>query len=128
MATVKGYYNTKNETFLGPMTAPKDGGAASTPRYIEGVCFGSYDTDTLVFIPETNPMIIPPGSIMTVDEDPTAFAQGRHVEHVSGIEEDKGSEFAKKAIHLVNPKATPKRQQKLIMPGKLAKIDMDNLF
>lgn len=95
MPKVKGYYNTINGIFLGPMTAVNEAtGVASTPRYVEGVCFGEYDTDTDEFIPHTNPMIIPKGTI--VEQDDRFDAQGRIVTEVRGYEEDKGADLVRK--------------------------------
>lgn len=128
MPRVKGYYNVKNETFLGPMTAINSAtGVASTPRYVEGVCFGEYDTDTHEFVPETNPMVIPKGSIVEYDEDIDAFKNGQFKQSVSGIIEDKGAEFARKVISSVNPQAKGPKQKKLILPGDKS-FDLDNLF
>lgn len=98
---VKGYYNIHNGVFLGPMTAQNDKGVAFTPRYVEGVCFGEYDTITEEFIPHTNPMIIPKGSVMEIDEDQDAFVQGQHKLNVTGIEEDKGLDIAVKRNQVV---------------------------
>lgn len=97
MAKVKGYYNTTNGVFLGLMTATNEAtGVASTPRYVEGVCFGEYDTETEEFVPHTNPMIIPKGEVATFDEDVNSFINGRPVVNVSGIVEDKGADIVKK--------------------------------
>ena len=94
---VKGYYNTINGIFLGPMTALNEAtGVASTPRYIEGVCFGEFDTLTGIFVPETNPMIIPRGQIYTQDEVLQNDGTMRLVR--TGIEEDRGADFARKKI------------------------------
>lgn len=92
---VKGYYNLNNGVFLGPMTAKNDlTGAAVTPRYVDGVCFGEYDTESHVFIPQTNPYTIK--GVMEVNEDVDAFIKGQHKEQVSGVEEDKGLDVARK--------------------------------
>lgn len=97
MAKVKGYYNTNNGVFLGPMTATNEAtGVASTPRYIEGVCFGEFDTDTQEFVPHTNPMHIPKGMIYTQDEQITA--DGKLVNMRTGIEEEVGADFVAKRI------------------------------
>lgn len=96
MAIVKGYYNTNNGVFLGPMTATSEDKVAYTPRYVEGVCFGEYDTDTNEFIPLTNPMIIPKGSIFTQDQQ--FDANGNLVNRISGIEEDKGLDLVAKRL------------------------------
>ena len=128
MALVKGYYNVNNETFLGPVTAVNAGtGVASTPRYVEGVCFGEYNTDTGEFVPETNPMVIPKGSIVEYDEDVEAFKRGHYKQTVTGMEEDKGADFARKQISVPNPKAKAPKTNKLILPGDKA-FDLDNLF
>lgn len=128
MTKVLGYYNVNNKVFLGPMTSTNEAtGVATTPRYVEGVCFGEYNTDTHEFIPHTNPMVVPKGSIVTVDEDPNAFEQGGHRETVTGIVEDKGADIAKKPIHFVNPERAQSKK-KLIMPNKFKALDLDNLF
>lgn len=88
---VKGYYNIYNKTFLGPVTATAENGVTFTPRYVEGVCFGEYDTDTDDFVPQTNPFIIPKGSVMEIDENPVT---GKIT--VTGIEEDKGLDLVSK--------------------------------
>lgn len=93
MAIVKGYFNTQNGVFLGPVTAKNEDGVAFTPRYVEGVCFGEYDTETDEFIPLTNPMIIPKGAIFTQDDQ---IIDGKNVTMVSGIEEDKGADLVRK--------------------------------
>lgn len=156
MAKVKGYFNTINGVFLGPMTVTNDDGSASTPRYIEGVCFGEYDTQTDKFVPETNPMHIPKGMIFTQDEQ--INEQGKLVNIRTGMEEDKGADFVSKgAVSILyrTPnvetrdekgklyKDRPVRQNpvqkeekpKLIVPGKpkvekveVEGIDLDNLF
>lgn len=92
---VKGYFNTNNGIFLGPVTAKNElTGAAVTPRYVEGVCFGDYNTETGEFIPLTNPNVIK--GVMEINEDPNAFVQGGHKETITGVEEDKGLELARK--------------------------------
>lgn len=96
MAIVKGYYNINNGVFLGPMTATAEDSVAHTPRYVEGVCFGEYNTDTHEFIPTTNPMIIPRGSIFTVDQQ--FDASGNLVNRISGIEEDRGLDLVAKRL------------------------------
>ena len=93
---VKGYYNVNIGVFLGPMTATSEDNVAHTPRYVEGVCFGEYNTDTNEFIPLTNPMIIPKGSIFTQDQ--TFDANGNLVNRISGIEEDKGLDLVAKRL------------------------------
>jgi hypothetical protein len=129
MAKVKGYYNIKNKVFLGIMTATNEDTKVSyTPRYIEGVCFGEYDTITLEFVPETNPMIIPTGHIFTQDDafDPN----GNIVTRYSGMVEDKGSDFARKPIFAINkgtvapPKLIGLDQSK----SSLLNINIDKLF
>lgn len=92
---VKGYYNINNGVFLGPVTARNElTGAAVTPRYVEGVCFGEYNTETNQFIPLTNPNII--RGVMEINEDPEAFVKGGHKETISGVEEDKGIDVARR--------------------------------
>lgn len=132
MAIVKGYFNTKNNAFLGVMMAKNgENGAVSTPRYVEGVCFGEYNTETDEFVPLTNPMVIPKGQVMYRDEDQEAFLQGKHKETVTGIEEDKGAEFAMKKVFSMQ-KPTPKPKKKLITPSdqdfKVEGIDISKLF
>lgn len=134
MAIVKGYYNVNNETFLGLMTARNDAtGVVSTPRYVEGVCFGSYNEETGEFTPETNPMVIPKGGVVTVDEDPKAFMQGRHLENVTGIEEDKGAEMASKKVFNLGKipeekKEIVKKPELVLVKGNLNNMNLDNLF
>lgn len=132
MPIVKGYYNVNNETFLGLMTATNTAtGVVSTPRYIDGVCFGSYNEETGEFIPETNPMRIPEGGIVTVDEDPKAFMQGRHKENVTGIEEDKGADIARKKIFTLGeiPYNKPEvKKPELVLVKNLNNVNLDNLF
>ena len=97
MGIVKGYFNTVNGVFLGMMTATNEAtGVASTPRYIEGVCFGEYNTETEEFVPLTNPMIIPTGQIAYFDEDVDAFKQGGSKVTVTGMYEDKGADIVRK--------------------------------
>lgn len=101
MTKVLGYYNTVNGIFLGPVTAPREqlaGGGSLTPRHIEGICFGEFDTDTQEFVPHTNPMHIPKGMIMTRDDDFDAKGNVVTDAHVSGIEEDKGADIARKGF------------------------------
>lgn len=106
MAKVKGYYNTCNGVFLGPMTAVNEAtGVASTPRYVEGVCFGEYNTQTGEFVPETNPMTLPTGVIHTQDDQ--FDANGNIITHVSGMIEDKGLDIARKQIHSIALHRTP---------------------
>lgn len=93
---VKGYYNINNGVFLGPMTATSEDNVAHTPRYVEGVCFGEYNTETHEFIPTTNPMIIPKGSIFTQDQQ--FDTNGNLVNRISGIEEDKGLDLVAKRL------------------------------
>lgn len=130
MAIVKGYYNVNNNTFLGLMTATNSGtGVVSTPRYVEGVCFGSYDDVTGEFTPETNPMVIPKGGVVTVDEDPEAFIRGQYKENVTGIEEDKGADIARKQIF--NIKEPVKKEKEIIKKPELVlvkNVNLDNLF
>lgn len=103
---VKGYYNINNGVFLGPMTAVNEStGVASTPRYLEGVCFGEYNTQTGEFVPETNPMTLPTGSIMTQDDQ--FNENGDIVTHMSGMVEDRGLDIARKQIHSVALNRTP---------------------
>ena len=103
---VKGYYNINNGVFLGPMTAVNEAtGVASTPRYVEGVCFGEYNTQTGEFVPETNPMTLPTGSIMTQDDQ--FDGNGNIVTHTTGLVEDKGLDIARKQIHTVALHRTP---------------------
>lgn len=94
MAKVKGYFNTTNGVFLGPMTATSETGVAHTPRYVEGVCFGEFDTDTEEFIPLTNPVMIPKGTIVEFDEQ--INANGQNEMHVTGFQEDKGADLVRK--------------------------------
>ena len=97
MALVKGYYNIHNGAFLGPMTATAEGSnVASTPRYVEGVCFGEYNTETHEFVPLTNPMVIPKGSIFEQDE--YIDANGKLVRVNRGIEEDVGLDLVSKKL------------------------------
>lgn len=106
MAKVKGYYNVNNATFLGVMTATNEAtGVMTTPRYVEGVCFGEYDTVTEEFVPETNPTIIK--GTMIIDEDTDAFTQGQYKQNISGVEEDKGLDIARKKISSVALGRTP---------------------
>lgn len=95
MAIVKGFYNTINGVFLGNMVAVNEATSVmSTPRYVEGVCYGEYDTDTDTFIPLTNPVIIPKGTI--VEQDDSFTDSGQIITEVRGYQEDKGSGLAKK--------------------------------
>jgi len=109
MPIVQGYYNIHNGIFLGQMTATNEAtGVMSTPRYIEGVCFGNYDTDTYEFIPLTNPMHIPKGMIYTQDEQITA--DGKLVNIRTGIEEDKGADFVSRKYVPIASNRTPNIQ------------------
>lgn len=95
MSIVKGYYNTANGVFLGPMTAVNEAtGVASTPRYVEGVCFGEYNTETEEFIPLTNPIMIPKGTIVEFDE--RINNNGQNEMTVTGFVEDKGADLVRK--------------------------------
>lgn len=95
MAKVKGYYNTTNGIFLGPMVAINEATKVmSTPRYVEGVCFGEYDTETDKFVPMSNPVIIPRGQTFTQDDD--FDDKGNIITRVSGIEEDKGADIKRR--------------------------------
>jgi len=106
MSIIKGYFNINNGIFLGPMTATNEAtGVASTPRYIEGVCFGDYNTETEEFIPLTNPMHIPKGMIYQQDEQITA--DGKLVNVRTGIEEDKGADFVSKKYIPIASNRTP---------------------
>lgn len=97
MAKVLGYFNIHNGVFLGPVTATAEGSkVAHTPRYVEGVCFGEYDTDTHAFVPSTNPMTIPKGSVFEQDE--YIDANGRLVSVNRGIVEDKGMDLVSKKL------------------------------
>jgi hypothetical protein len=97
MAKVKGYYNVHNGAFLGPMTASAEGSkVAHTPRYVEGVCFGEYDTETHAFVPSTNPMTIPKGSVFEQDE--YIDANGKLVSVNRGIVEDVGMDLVSKKL------------------------------
>ena len=78
---------------------------ASTPRYVEGVCFGEYDTITHEFVPETNPMTLPTGAIM--EQDDQFDESGNIVTHISGMIEDKGLDIARKQIHSLALNRTP---------------------
>jgi hypothetical protein len=78
--------------------------AAHTPRYVEGVCFGEYDTNTKEFSAETNPMMLPKGSIITQDDQ--FDKDGNIVTHTSGLVEDKGSDIARKPLVSLNLKRT----------------------
>jgi hypothetical protein len=129
MAKVKGYYNVNNGVFLGPMTAVNEDTKVSyTPRYVEGVCFGEYDTHTREFVPETNPMIIPKGHVFTQDDQ--FDAAGNIVTQYSGMVEDKGADFARKKVFTMQPStgAKPKliglKQDNTPIP----KLDLDKLF
>lgn len=103
---VKGYYNINNGVFLGPMTATNEAtGVASTPRYIEGVCFGDFNTETEEFVPLTNPMHIPKGMIYTQDEQITA--DGKLINVRTGIEEEVGADFVSKKYVPIASKRTP---------------------
>lgn len=94
---VKGYYNVNNGVFLGMMTATNEStGVATTPRYVEGCCFGEYNTETHEFVPMTNPMVIPKGAVFTQDEQ--LNDRGQNTLLVSGIEEDKGADFVSKKL------------------------------
>lgn len=113
MAKLKGYYNVNNGIFLGLMTATNEAtGVMSTPRYVEGVCFGEYDTETEEFVPHTNPTIIK--DTMVIDEDSNAFTQGRHEQTVTGVEEDKGLDIARKKISSVALGRTPNVETKTL--------------
>lgn len=138
MAIVKGYYHTKLNEFLGQMVA-KDSktGAVYTPRNIEGICFGEYDTDTRQFTPLTNPVVIPKGTVVWSEEDQDAFINGKHkVNILSGIEEDTGADIARKQVFSIPvPQPVPEPEQlapqkpKLILPvASKKKIDLDKLF
>ncbi len=128
MPIIKGYYNVDNGVFLGPMTATNEAtNVASTPRYVEGVCFGEYNTDTDEFTPLTNPMRIPKDTVAYFDQDEEAFKSGIYKENVTGIVEDKGSEIASKKISLVNPQGVPLKSSKITVPKNLS-VDLDNLF
>lgn len=95
MAKVKGYYNTVNGVFLGNMVAVNEATKVmSTPRYVEGVCFGEYDTDSGKFVPLTNPVIIPKGSI--VEQDDRFNDKGELETHISGYVVDEGADIARK--------------------------------
>jgi hypothetical protein len=96
MSKVKGYYNVNNGVFLGPVTVTMENGAAITPRYMEGICFGEYNTITNEFVPETNPMVIPRGSIRTENQD--FDANGNLVSSITGIVEDVGTNIARKKL------------------------------
>lgn len=103
---VKGYYNLNNGIFLGPVTAKNElTGAAITPRYVDGVCFGEYDTETDVFVPQTNPYKI--NGVMEINEDVNAFVNGGHKEQITGVEEDKGSDVASKGSFAVGTAFKP---------------------
>jgi hypothetical protein len=103
---VKGYFNVNNGVFLGPMTATNEAtGVASTPRYIEGVCFGEYDTDTDQFVPQTNPMHIPKGMIFTQDE--RIREDGKLENFVTGMVEDKGADIVARGLHVMRTQRTP---------------------
>jgi hypothetical protein len=106
MTKVRGYYNVNNGIFLGPMTATNEAtGVASTPRYIEGVCFGEYDTDTDQFIPQTNPMHIPKGMIFTQDE--RIREDGKLENFITGMVEDKGADIVSRGLHVMRTQRTP---------------------
>ena len=93
---IKGYFNTKNGIFLGPVTAlNEDSGEAITPRYIEGICFGEYDMTTHAFVPLTNPMHIPKGMVYTQDEQ--IRPDGRLENIRTGMIEDIGADIVSKS-------------------------------
>lgn len=116
MAKLFGYYHVPTGVFLGTMTARNsETGEIVTPKYKEGVCQGEYDTDTGEFIPHTNPMIIPKGQVMYVDEDQEAFINGKHKTTVTGIVEDNGADIARK--HMVAMTDSVKQSKpKLYLP------------
>lgn len=127
MTIVKGYFDTKSETFLGNMIS-KDSrtNAAITPRYVEGVCYGEFNTQTEEFTPLTNPMVIPKGQIMTIDVDHDSFLKGNYKEIVSGIQEDAGADMVAKGFKLNKPNARPKiaREKKTLTDA----INFNKLF
>jgi hypothetical protein len=128
MSIVKGYYNINNGVFLGPMTATSETGEAYTPRYVEGICFGDYNTQTQEFVPLTNPMHIPKGMIYTQDEQITA--DGKLVNMRTGIEEDKGADFVSKRYVPIASNRTPNVETRYksgkIPPEKVKRIPETN--
>lgn len=149
MSIVQGYYNVDSETFLGPIHTE----SGHTGRYVEGNCWGEFNTETGEFKPLTNPMIrdLKKDSgmgegVIVFDENPETGKTS-----ISGMSEDDGSEYKSKLIIPVTRKvenfagksleertAEIKREQlmdvKVSEPAPVReqsekpKLDLDNLF
>lgn len=95
MAKVKGYFNTRTNVFLGLIEIAGNQMAA---RYLDGICFGEYDTDTDEFVPHTNPYIIPKGDVQIIgSEEGDVGKDGKLI--VQGGLIDKGADLARRKVY-----------------------------
>lgn len=86
-------------TYLGMIQMWSDsGGDPLAIRFQDGICFGEYDSDTDEFIPETNPYVIPRGSVQTIGTEEGDYDKNGNLIVQGGII-DHGLDIARKKVY-----------------------------